>query len=116
MTFSLNRQTLDRPKQTIHAAELFHAHAATIAQACQEAAADDAVVAVVDWDDMVFAGVWIVARMDVQVQVLKLERSGWALIFPPATTKEAVEERALHLARLAFRRWEALQRWTSRHA
>jgi hypothetical protein len=90
-------------------------HSALIANACREASESEVVVAAVDWEDMRFAGVWIIPTAEVASRVLGLEGSGWSMIFDPGTTKTEAEERALQMARLAFRRWEALQRWSSRH-
>ncbi|HZU12425.1 MAG TPA: hypothetical protein VFB58_06265 [Chloroflexota bacterium] len=116
MSFHVTRAMLDRPKQTIHAAELFHSAAAVIARACEEASPREVVVAVVDWEDMIFTGCHIVPTAELQVRVPDLEGRGYALIVAPGTRRAEIEERALEMAHLAFRRWEALTRWTSRHA
>lgn len=116
MAFRLTRAMLDRPKQTIHAAELFHVNAAVIARACEEASANEVVVAVVDWDDMSFAGCHLVPKEDLRSLVPELEGGGYALILSPATGRGAIQERALEMARLAFRRWEGLMAWQSKQA
>lgn len=114
MNFVPSRRTLDRPKQTIHAAELFHDNARVIAAACADASAGEVVVATVDYENMEFGGVWTISVDEVVQRVPELEAGGWALIFSPGTTREDIEERSLQVARLAFARWEAMRRWASR--
>jgi len=114
MTFHPSRSALDRPKQTIHAAELFHENARAIALACADASPGEVVVATVDHEDMVFGGLWTIPTEEVVRRVPELEAGGWALLFSPGTTREEIEERSLRMARLAFARWEAMRRWASR--
>lgn len=109
-----SRAASDRPKQTIHAAELLHDNADAIAYACSEASEDEVVVAVITVD-MAFGGIWTIPRGDIRDRVPALEAGGWSLILSPDTGREEVEERALGLARLAFKRWEALRRYASKH-
>jgi hypothetical protein len=116
LTFALTRSALDRPKQTIHAAELFHESARAIATICAEADVGDVVVAAVDRDDMVLTGVWSVSITEIARRVPDLEAGGWVLIFRPGTSVPQIEERCLQMARLAYARWEAMMKWSSRHA
>jgi hypothetical protein len=106
---------MDRPKQTIHAAELFHDNAKAIALACTDASPDEVVVAVVN-EDMGFAGIWTVPLDALQEQVPEMGQGGWSMIFSPGTSVEDIEDRSLRLARLAFARWEAMRRWVSKHS
>lgn len=114
MAFQLSRAALDRPKQTIHAAELFHENAPSIALACAEVSSGEVAVAAVDHRDMVFAGVWTVAVSAISSRVAEIEGDGWALIFGPGTSLQEVEQRSLELARLAYSRWEAMRRWAGK--
>lgn len=115
MSFAPSRRSLDRPKQTIHAAELFHDNACAIARACADASAGEVVVTTVDYENMEFGGVWTISLNEVTHKVPELEAGGWALIFAPGTSREEVEKRCLQLARLAFARWQVMRRWASRH-
>jgi hypothetical protein len=115
LTFALTRSALDRPKQTIHAAELFHESARMIASICAEAGGGEVVVAAVDRDDMVLAGVWTLSVAEIARRVPDLEAGGWVLIFRPGTRVEQIEKRCLQMARLAYARWEAMMKWSSRH-
>jgi hypothetical protein len=115
MSFHLSRATLDRPKQTIHAAELVHENAPVIARACAEVVYGEVAVAVVDRRDMVFEGVWTVRVSTISDRVAEIEQDGWALIFGPGTSLQEVEQRALEMARLAYSRWETMRRWASKN-
>jgi hypothetical protein len=105
---------LERPRKTIQAAEQFHRNAAAIAHACVEAGDGEVVVAVVEREGMSFVGCWIVPREEIPVQVARLDRGDWSLLFSPGADRDEVEERALQIARLAFRRWEVALRWMAR--
>jgi len=48
MTYDLSPAAMDRPKQTIHAAEIFHDNARNIASVCSDIPADHVALAVVD--------------------------------------------------------------------
>ena len=104
---------MDRPKQTIHAAEIFHDNARNIASVCSDIPADHVALAVVD-RDMAFAGVWVVPLSNLTVEVPRLAGDGWSIVVSPGTDTADIEDRALRLARLAFRRWEAMRRWVSK--
>lgn len=114
MAFNPNEETMARPRHTIHAAELFHAHAGEIAQSCAAAGADDAVLAGVD-RFLSFSGAWTVHRSQLIVRAAEFEQGGWTLVYSPGTELREIEERSMELARHAFRRWEALRRWSSKH-
>lgn len=115
MTSHISAAALDRTKQTIHAAELFHGQARSIAAACAEAASDELVVAAVS-PDMAFRGIWTIARQQLSDHVLSLDDRGWSMTFSPGLTTRDVEERCLRLARTSFARWETMMRWNSRHS
>jgi hypothetical protein len=114
MSFPPTQEMLDRPKQTIHAAELFQSHAPAIAHACLEASPSEVVVAVVDQRKMLFAGIWIIPRGQILDRIAPLDNGDWSLLFTPGTSRPEIEERALGMARLAFRRWEVMRRWIGR--
>ncbi len=114
MTSHVSPAALDRTKQTIHAAELFHGQAKSIAMACREAAPDELVVAAVS-PDMVFRGIWTISRDQLSNHILGLEDGGWSMTFSPGLAVAEIEERCLRLARISFARWEAMMRWSSRH-
>ncbi|HEU5228317.1 MAG TPA: hypothetical protein VFU49_10955 [Ktedonobacteraceae bacterium] len=42
------------------------------------------------------------------------DKGGWSFTFSPKTSLAQIEERCLEFMRIAFRRWEAMQRWSSR--
>lgn len=115
MSFVLTQELAERPRHTIHAAEIFHMNARTIAAACGEAAGDEIVVATVD-RRFTLAGVWTMLRAELTQRVPALDNGGWTLVFSPGADRAEVEERCLQLARSAFKRWEALRRWDSKHS
>ena len=115
MTFMLTTQAVERCRHTIQAAEVFHDQARTIAHVCADAERSDVVVAAVARDGR-FTGAWTVPGTDLTAQVERLDSDGWVLLFSPAMRIDEIERRAVELARLAFRRWEAMRRWASRHA
>jgi hypothetical protein len=114
MAFTPNEDTMARPRQTILAAELFHSHADVIARSCALASADETVLAGVD-RFLSFSGAWSVRRSQLVERAAEFDQSGWTLVFSPGTELREVEERSMELARHAFRRWEALRRWSSKH-
>ncbi len=105
---------LDRTKQTIHAAELFHGQARAIAMACTDADSDEIIVAAVT-PDLAFEGIWTIRRDCLREHVVALDDGGWSMTFAPGLKIDEIEERCLRLARLSFARWEAMMRWTSRN-
>ncbi len=113
--FVLTRDAVERTRQTIHAAEVFHDKARTIARICAGAGTDQVVVAVVE-SDGVFGGAWPIDRAEVSERLGPLEAGGWTLLFSAGTGVAEIEERSIAPARLAFRRWEAMRRWAARHA
>jgi hypothetical protein len=115
MRSPLTRAILDRPKQTIHACEQIHENAWSIAQACSEVNADQVVVAFVDHEDMIYGGLAVVPRSDLRERLGAMDPADWQFVFRPGTTVDQVRDRALEVARLAFRRWETLLRWSARH-
>lgn len=113
MPFHLTQEAAERPRRTIHAAEIFHMNARSIAAACRNAAPHELVVAVVG-QNLTLAGVWTFPKTELTVRVPGLDMGGWTVVFSPGTPKSEVEERAQSLARSAFKRWEALRRWDSK--
>jgi hypothetical protein len=113
MSFDLHSAS-ERTNQTIHAAEVIHDNAPSIAACCSDAMASEVVVVAVSHDHA-FRGVWIVPRSRLADTVRELDDGGWTLTFSPGTTVEEVEERAHAMAKLAFKRWETTRRWASKH-
>ena len=114
MTFVPDEPLLARPRNTIHAAELFHSQAGVIAQICARASKGDAVVAAVD-RFLSFSGVWTVQSSRLIEAASEWDQAGWTLLFSPGTDLREIERRSLDLGRQAFRRWEVLRRWASKH-
>jgi len=112
-TFS--KEAIERPYHTYQAAGIIREKAGSIEHVTAAAGEDEIVVAVVQ-QDLSFGGLWTLAREDMIRQVLLLEdEGGCSLIFSPNTTIAQVERRCNELARIAFKRWEAMKRWVSRH-
>jgi hypothetical protein len=101
---------LDRARGTIHACQLLHRYASQIAHVCGETGPANIVVAVIDGRDMALEGIWTLPRAEIARRVPELENGGWAFTFSSGASAASIEERALAVARLAFRRWTAIQR------
>lgn len=101
---------LDRARDTIHACQMLHLCAPEIAHVCGETGPANIVVAVFDRRDMTLDGIWTVPRAEFALRVPELENGGWAFTFSSGTPAASIKERALTTARLAFRRWTAMQR------
>jgi hypothetical protein len=115
MTFRLTQEAAERPRRTLHAYEIFHMNARTIAAACASAGPDEVVVAAVAANHTL-AGVWTFRRSELTERVRDLDSAAWTLVFSPGTTRIAIEERCLELARIAFQRWETIRKWDSKHS
>ena len=115
MSFALTKEAAERPRHTIHAAEILHDKAWAVARACAEAREGQVIVALVECD-LTFGGVWTIPLEELRERVPRMAPGGWSLTFAPGTRRDEIEQRCLELARLAFRRWEAVRRWASRHA
>ncbi|GAC1660301.1 MAG: hypothetical protein NVS9B9_21740 [Ktedonobacteraceae bacterium] len=112
-TFS--KEAMERPYRTIQAAGVLRENAETIGLAAAGAREDELVIAAVH-EDLSFAGAWAIARENLAQQVLETEdNGGWSLIFSPNISDHQIEERCNELTRIAHKRWEAMQRWASRH-
>jgi hypothetical protein len=112
--FVLTRDAVERTRRAIHAAEVVHDRARTIARICAGAGADQVVVAVVD-PQGVFGGAWPLERAEVSDRLGELKGGGWTLLFAARSGVAEIEDRSMAMARLAFRRWEAMRRWAARH-
>jgi hypothetical protein len=113
MPFDVIRAS-DRPNQTIHAAAVLHDNARSIAAACADASNGEVVLAIVS-QDHAFRGIWTIPRETLAEHVAAYEDGGWSLVFSPGVGIDEIEERCMKLARLAFARWEAIRRWSSKH-
>ncbi|HLJ66063.1 MAG TPA: hypothetical protein VKX16_01725 [Chloroflexota bacterium] len=114
MSFRLTPEMAERPRRTIHAAEILHMNARTIAAACGDAGPDEIVVAVVD-RNLVLAGVWTFPLVELTSRAPQAD-GGWLLTFSPGSARTEIEARCIDLARSALKRWEALRRWDSKHS
>ena len=113
-TFS--KEAIERPSCTHQVAGVLRENAGAISHATPDAREDEIIVAVIQ-HDLKFGGAWIIARENLITQVSLVEdKGGWSFIFSPHTSVAQVEERCLEFMRIAFRRWQVMQHWTSRYA
>ncbi len=113
-TFS--KEALARPAQTLQAAGVLRGQMEAICSATSEAREDEIIIAVIQ-HDLSFGGAWIVARENLVKQLPLLEdQGGWSFTFSPDTSLAQIEERCLEFTRIAFKRWQAMERWASNHA
>lgn len=113
-TFS--KEAIERSSRTLQAAGVLRENAGAISQVTNDAREDEIVIAVIQ-GNLDFGGAWIIARENLITQVFLVEdKGGWSFIFSPHTSIAEVEERCLEFLRIAFRRWNAIQGWMSRHA
>ena len=111
-TFS--QEALERPTRTLQAAGVLREKAEAIWRATMDAREDEVVIAVIQ-RDLSFGGVWTVTRDQLARQMPLVEdKGGWSFTFSPNTSLAQIEERCLEFMRIAFRRWEAMQRWSIR--
>lgn len=114
MMHTFSKEALERPTRTLQAAGVLREKAEAICRATKDARADEVVVAVIQ-HDLNFGGVWTIAREDLVRQMSLVEdKGGWSFTFSPDTSLAEIEERCLEFVRIAFRRWEAMQRWAMR--
>lgn len=113
-TFS--QEAPERPARTLQAAGVLRGQAEAICRATDDAREGEIVIAVVQ-RDLNFGGAWIVARESLVRQLSLLEdQGGWSFTFSPHTSLAQIEERCLEFTRVAFKRWQAMERWSSKHA
>jgi len=104
---------LARPARAIQAYGILRTHASEIGLATSKASRDESVVVIVT-GDLSFAGIWILPRSELTTQLSEIEdEQGWTLLFEPYVAVAEIEDHCLTLARLSFKRWEALQRYAS---
>jgi hypothetical protein len=109
-----SQEARERPTRTLQAARILHEQAATISRATHDARADEMVIALVQ-PNLQFGGTWIIARDSLITQVPLIEdQGGWSLLFAPATDQAQVEARCDEYTRIAYKRWDAMQRWIQR--
>jgi len=108
-----SKEAVERAHHTTQAAEVLRKHVWAIGRATAGARRDEIVVATVE-GDLTFGGVWTISRDDLLSQVPLLEGSGWSLLFSSKTPVAEIEERCTQFARIASRRWQAMQRWVER--
>jgi hypothetical protein len=105
---------LERPARAIQAYGILRAHAGEIGLATSQASRDEQVVVVVT-SDLSFAGIWTLPLKELTSQLPDMEaKQGWTLLFEAHTPVAQIEDHCLTLARLSFKRWEAMQRFASR--
>ena len=110
---AFSTDTMARPARGIQAYGILRAHASEIGLATSKASRDEHVVVVVT-GDLSFAGIWTLPRSELTTQLSEVEdEQGWTLLFEPQVSVAEIEDHCLTLARLSFKRWEALQRYAS---
>jgi hypothetical protein len=115
MVRNFSEYAMQRPRRSMRAAEVLRNNAWAIKLAAADAREDEIVVAVVR-DDLTFGGAWTIAREDMIRQIPALEgKDGWSFTFSSQTPLEEIERRCYEYTRLTNRRWELMQRWSSRH-
>ncbi len=111
---TFTKEALERPSHTLQAVGVIREKAGVICRATMDAREDEIVVAVVQ-RNLSFGGAWTLARENLAKQILLVEdQGGWSFTFSPNTSLAQIEERCLEFVRIAFKRWEAMQRWASR--
>jgi hypothetical protein len=109
-----SKEAFERPFHSVQAAGTLREQAGVISHASADAREDEIVVAVVQ-RDLSFGGAWIIARENLVKQIHLVEdKEGWSFTFSPNTSQAEVEERCSQFARIALKRWEAMQRYTGR--
>lgn len=111
---SFSREARERSYRAIKAAEIIREKAPAIERASAAASEREMVIAVVQ-SDLTFGGVWTLDRDRLLIQIdLVEEEQGWSLLFGPQTTVPEIVNRCMEFAKIAFRRWELMQRIDSR--
>jgi hypothetical protein len=111
----LSPEARARAGRTIEVAGVFAANADTIMAALADIPSGHVLVAVVDGDHE-FTGTHHVHTEVMVERVPELEEGGWAMVFPPETTRADIERRTTDLADIARARIAAIDRITAKRA
>ena len=115
MVHHFSQHAMERPRRSMRAADILRNNAWAIELAASDAREDEIVVAVVR-EDLTFGGAWTIAREDLIRQIPALEgKDGWSFTFSSQTPVTEIERRCREYTQLTNRRWELMQRWSSRH-
>jgi hypothetical protein len=109
----LSPEAKARANRTIEVAGIFAENADQIVAALTDVPAGHVLVAVVD-ESHQFTGTHHVHTEVMVERVPELEEGGWAMVFPPGTTRADIERRTSELADIAQKRIAAIDRITAR--
>jgi hypothetical protein len=109
----LSPEARARAGRTIAVAGVFADHAELIVAALPAVPDGHVLVAVVDHTHE-FTGTHHVHTRTLVERVPELEGAGWAMVFPPGTTREDIVRRTSELAEINRRRIAAIDRITAR--
>lgn len=102
-----------RAERTIDVAEVFVANLDAILDALPYVPDGFVLVGIVDAEHN-FTGLHQIATATMVDEVPQLEGDGWAMVFPPGTTREDVERRTAELADINRQRIAAIDRIAAR--
>lgn len=109
----LSPEARARAGRTVEVAGIFAENADQIVAALDGVPAGHVLVAVVD-DSHEFTGTHHVHTEVMVERVPELEDGGWAMVFPPGTTRADIERRTADLADIARQRIAAIDKITAR--
>jgi hypothetical protein len=104
-----------RAERTIGVADVFAANIDQVIDALPYVPDGFVLVGIVDIDHA-FAGLHQIATTTMVDEIPALEGDGWAMVFPPGTTREDIVRRTAELADINRQRISAIDRYMSRRA
>jgi hypothetical protein len=111
----LSPEARERAGRTIEVAAVFAEHAEVIAAALPDVPDAHVLVAVVD-DAHEFTGTHHVPTDSLVERVPELEGTGWAMVFPPGSTRADIQRRTRELVEINEARIAAIDRINARRA
>jgi hypothetical protein len=111
----LSPEARARAARTVEVAGIFAQNADEIVVALADVPDGHVLVAIVD-EDHAFNGTHHVHTETMVERVPELEAGGWAMVFPPGTTRADIERRTSDLADIASQRIAAIDRILTRRA
>ena len=108
-------QARARAERTIDVADIFAANVEAILEALPYVPDGFVLVGLVDVEHN-FAGLHQIATATIVEEVPQLEGEGWAMVFPPGTTRDDIERRTAELADINRQRIAAIDRILARGA
>ena len=105
----------ERAERTIGVAEVFAAQIDTILDAMTYVPDGFVLVGIVDTEHS-FTGLHQIATATMVEEVPELEGEGWAMVFPPGTTRADIERRTAELADINRQRIAAIDRIAARRS